>query len=94
MAVVHVPPGEATEVAQKLLAAAERLGLPANVVQTASDGVWGFSFIVPQEVADKAYGAPAVEPEEPQETTEPPKRKPGRPRKVVAETIELPEEGE
>lgn len=91
MAVVHVPPGEATEVARKLLAAAEELGLPVSVVATASDGVWGFSFIVPQEVADKAYEPDA---QEPQEAAEPVKRKPGRPRKVVAQTIELPEEGE
>jgi len=44
-----------------LLAAAEELGLGSRVVGT-REGV----FVVPQEVADKAFAAP--EPEEPQPT--------------------------
>lgn len=99
MAEVHVPPGEATEVARKLLAAAEELGLPATVVRTASDGVWGFSFVVPQEVADRAYhgwdanlGTEEPEASEPA-PEEPVKRKPGRPRKAAVASDGKPEEG-
>lgn len=100
MAVVHVPPGEATPVARDLLAAAQELGLPPQVVRTASDGLFGFSFIVPDEVYDRmlraqeevsepASGWGADEPEEdgeeePQEPEAPVKRKPGRPRKTTA----------
>jgi hypothetical protein len=92
-----VPPGEATEVAQKLLAAAAELGLPAAVVKTASDGEWGFSFIVPDEVAELAYhgwGADAAPGPAEDGEPKPPKRKPGRPRKAAASNDEKPEEGE
>lgn len=54
MAVVHVPQNEAAPVIRELLAAAERLGLPASVVATSSDGIFGFSLIVPDEVGDMA----------------------------------------
>lgn len=84
MAVVHVPPSEATEVARKLLAAAQMLGFPASVVATSSDGVFGFSFVVPDEVeqaAMRGWGADR----QPEPDPEPaPKRKGGRPRKTVA----------
>jgi hypothetical protein len=93
-AVVHVHPAEATEVAQKLLAAAEELGFPVNSVQTSSDGWFGLSFLVPDEVHALAMGVkpepePEAEPEAVEET--PAKRKPGRPKKAVASEPE-PEE--
>lgn len=48
---VEVPFGDvASETATLLLAAAEELDLPADVVQTNSDG----AFVVPAEVAEKA----------------------------------------
>lgn len=77
---------EATNVARKLLAAAEELGLPASVVQTSSDGVYGLMFIVPDEVSDLAFSA-----EEPEAEAEPekPKRKGGRPKKAVAVVEEV-----
>lgn len=79
MAVVHVPPSEATEVARGLLETADYLGLPASVVKTSSDGVFGFSFLVPDEVEHLWLHGPAepkpAEAEEltpqPEETEEP-----------------------
>ena len=50
MAVVHVRQDEAAPVIRELLAAAQRLGLPASVVKTSSDGFFGFSLVVPDEV--------------------------------------------
>lgn len=86
MAVVHVRPSEATEVAQQLLRAAADLGLdPTTTVKTSSDGVFGFSFLVPDEVYDRAGynrvmdAAPVEEPA--------PKKKGGRPRKAAAEPV-------
>ena len=78
-----MPADQATEVAQKLLAAAEELGLPASVVQTTSSGLFGLSFLVPDEVFDHMVGAvkepePEVEPE-----PERPKKKVGRPKKAA-----------
>lgn len=43
--------GLASDDATLLLAAAEELGLPADVVRTSEDG-----FVVPKAVHDKAYG--------------------------------------
>lgn len=54
MAVVHVPQNEAAPMIRQLLKAAEELGLPASVVATSSDGVFGFSLVVPDEVFAKA----------------------------------------
>lgn len=84
-----MPTEEATQMAQKLLAAAEELGLPASVVQTTSSGVFGLSFVVPDvvldqviknEVGDVEVGDPEPEVEEPVK----PKKKVGRPKKAVA----------
>ena len=60
------PPGELlTEVAQGLLGAAERLGLPATVVATTTSAQFGYGCVVPDEVFDawfltrgEAGGAP------------------------------------
>lgn len=89
MAVIHVPPNEATGVAQALLAAAEEMGLDPSVVKTSSDGIFGFSFIVPDAVADRTHVMVAeasrkkeTEAEEPM----PPKKR-GRPKKVTAEPV-------
>jgi hypothetical protein len=91
MAVVHVPPSEATEVAQQLLRAAADLGLdPTTTVKTSTDGFFGLSFVVPDEVYDRAGfnriadAAPAKEPQEPAPK---PKNKGGRPRKAAAEPV-------
>lgn len=92
MTVVHVPQNEAAPVIRQLLAAAEQLGLPASVVATSSDGTFGFSLIVPDEVHAKAFPALYAEAktqlEDPEPEPEPaPKKKGGRPRKVVAEPV-------
>ena len=89
MAVVHVRQDEAAPVIRELLAAAQRLGLPASVVKTSSDGFFGFSLVVPDEVDDMAAqirieNRPQPEPK--------PKNKGGRPRKVVESVTE--EEGD
>lgn len=93
MAVVHVRPDEATEVARQLLRAAAELGLdPTTAVKTSSDGFFGLSFLVSDEVNDRAgfnrvmdQATPKEsEPEEPAPT---PKKKGGRPRKATAEPV-------
>ena len=85
MTVVHVPQNEAGPVIRELLAAAEALGLPASVVATSSDGTFGFSLIVPDEVHEKAF--PTAEPEpEPEEPA--PKKKGGRPKKAAEPVVE------
>lgn len=93
MAVVHVPQNDAAPVIRELLAAAEKLGLPAAVVKTTSDGVFGFSLIVPDEVLEltsqNQVDARGDDPEpEPQAK---PKNKGGRPKKAAASDPE-PEE--
>lgn len=82
MAVVHVPVNEAAPVILELLAAAARLGLPAAVVKTSSDGLFGFSLVVPDEVYDMAAQIRIEQQPEPK-----PKNKGGRPRKVAAEPV-------
>ena len=86
MTVVHVPQNEAAEPIRALLKAAQELGLPASVVATSSDGVFGFSLIVPDEVHAKAFPDLAEEAKV-QLDEEPPKRKGGRPRKAAAEPV-------
>lgn len=92
MAVVHVPPSEATEVARSLLQAARELGLdPTTTVKTSSDGIFGFSFIVPDEVEHRAmHTSKDPEPAEAEETPKP-RNKGGRPRKTIAPVDETPE---
>ena len=51
MAIVSALPERMGAVAAGLLAAAEKLGLPASVVATSSDTPLGLGFIVPDEVA-------------------------------------------
>jgi len=88
MAVVHVPQNEAAEPIRALLKAAQELGLPASVVATSSDGLFGFSLIVPDEVHAKAFPELAEEVKD-----EPaPKKKGGRPRKVAVEPVVEEEE--
>jgi hypothetical protein len=96
VAVIHVPQSEAAPMIRQLLAAAQELGLSAAVVKTASDGVFGFSLVVPDEVLAKAQAAPPVstedEPEEPvvsneDEPEEPAPKRRGRPRKPTAEPV-------
>ena len=71
MAVVHVPPSEATPVAKKLLAAAADLGYnPTTAVLTQTDGLHGFAFIVPDDVRDRAFGIIDGEVEVPGDTGE------------------------
>lgn len=85
MAEIHMPADQATEIAQRLLAAAAELGLPASVIETTSSGVFGLSFIVPDEVFDRMVENTSDEEPEPEQQPEPekPKKKVGRPRKVV-----------
>lgn len=90
MAVIHVIQNEAAPVIRELLAAAERLGLPASVVATASDGIYGFSLIVPDEVQDMAAQIRIENRPEPEESA--PKKKGGRPRKTAAEPVVEDEE--
>lgn len=114
MAVIHPDASDFSAVAKATLAAAEKLGLPPQVVRTSSDGIWGMALIVPDEVADAfsefmdSSGAPIrvdrdevteflidpdtievigepEEDEEPEAVEVPVKRKPGRPKKVVAQ---------
>lgn len=93
MTVVHVPQNEAAEPIRALLKAAQELGLPASVVATSSDGVFGFSLIVPDEVHAKAFPEREVIWVESDPEPEPvPKKKGGRPRKVVAEPVVEEEE--
>lgn len=91
MAVIHVPMSEAADQIRKLLAAAQELGLdPTTAVKTSSDGMFGFSLIVPDEVLDRSLGVAADKPNHPDsepEPEEPPKRKGGRPRKAAAEPV-------
>lgn len=75
---VDVPPEEFGAVARKLLDAADELGLPASVVATTSDGLFGMGLLVPDEVAEKA-GLTTKAKEAKADT--PAKRGPGRPRK-------------
>jgi hypothetical protein len=77
VAVVHVPQNEAAPVIRTLLEAAAELGLPASVVATASDGVFGFSLIVPDEVLARTQ--PKATPADGEAVA--PKKKVGRPRK-------------
>lgn len=90
-AVVHVPMGEAGPVIRELLAAAEQLGLPPQVVATSTDGVFGFSLIVPDEVYLLANGVTQADVDavdaEPVDEAEPPKKKGGRPRKAAVEPV-------
>lgn len=79
MVAVDVHPSEFGNAAAKLLAAAEELGLPASVVATTSDGLFGMGFLVPDEVAEEAGFAGPVEAKE----QVPVKRGPGRPKKSV-----------
>lgn len=79
MVAVDVHPSEFGNAASKLLAAADKLGLPAAVVATTSDGLFGMGFVVPDEVAVEAGFAGDVE----IEAEVPVKRGPGRPRKSV-----------
>jgi len=66
MAVVDVPPGEATKAAQELLALAAAKGYPPEVVRTQSEGLYGFSFVVPDDLLAKdSEPDPEPEPEEP-----------------------------
>lgn len=84
MAVVHVPPSEATPVAKSLLEAAEYLGLPASVVVTTSDGMFGFSFVVPDEVEHVAMHGTA-QPKDAEEPKAPVKRAAKKAAKRAAE---------
>ncbi len=90
MAVIHVPQNDAAPVIRELLAAAERLGLPASVVATSSDGFFGFSLIVPDEV-DHMAAAIRIEqqgtPKDPAPQDPAPKNKGGRPRKAAAQPV-------
>jgi hypothetical protein len=98
MAVIHVPMSEAAPVIRELLEAAQRLGLDPSVVKTSTDGFFGFSLLVPDEVDDMAAqirierAATPKKPEdfgqEPASEPEPaPKKKGGRPRKAAAEPV-------
>ena len=76
--------------ARKLLAAAEKLGLPASVVETTSSGVFGLSFLVPDAVLDQVIKdtvSGGEDDKEPAPESEPeldkPKKKVGRPKKAV-----------
>jgi hypothetical protein len=86
MTVVHVPQNEAAAVIRELLAAAQELGLPPSVVRTSSDGLFGFSLIVPDEVHLLANGVTQDDLDAVQEP-EKPKKKGGRPRKAAAEPV-------
>lgn len=89
MAVVHVPQNEAAPVIRELLAAAERLGLPASVVATASDGLFGFSLIVPDAVYDMAGLIRIEQFKSNEKEPEPkPKNKGGRPKKTPEPVVE------
>lgn len=73
--------------ARKLLAAAEKLGLPASVVETTSSGVFGLSFVVPDRVLDQVIKDTVGDEEpdkEPESEPEKPKKKVGRPKKAAA----------
>ncbi len=50
MAVVSPGPQDTSAVARALLAAADKLGLPATVVATTTDGAFGTGFVVPDEL--------------------------------------------
>jgi len=89
VAEVHMPAEEATQMAQRLLAAAETLGLPPGVVETTSSGLYGLSFRVPDEVwvqmvRDLATGDEPEPDEEPEDEPQKPKKKVGRPKKAAA----------
>jgi hypothetical protein len=91
MAVVHVPPGpEATRAAQELLAKAAAKGYDASVVQTQSEGLYGFSFVVPDDLIEAPDETPDPEPE-PDAEPEPPKRR-GRPKKDAKSTTDTEQE--
>jgi hypothetical protein len=83
---VHMPAEDAVWVAQRLLAAAEKLGLPPGVVETSSSGLYGLSFHVPQAVFDQMVKDSTVDdgPEDDAPEPEKPKRKPGRPKRATA----------
>lgn len=83
MAEVHVPPGpEATRAAQELLAKAAAKGYPPEVVRTQTEGLYGFSFVVPDDLLEPdAVAEPEPEPEAP-------KRR-GRPKKETTVDTEL-----
>lgn len=95
MAVIHVPMSEAAPVIRELLEAAQRLGLDPSVVKTSTDGFFGFSLLVPDEVDDMAAqirieNRPQPDPEpdpEPEEPAPVPKKKGGRSRKAAAEPV-------
>jgi hypothetical protein len=95
---------DATEVIQDLLAAAVRLGLnPTTTVKTSSDGFFGFSLIVPDEVDDMAAvirieragvakDSKPAESELTESEPEPAPKKRGRPRKAAAEPVQEEQE--
>lgn len=90
MAVVHVPPGEATRIARQLLDWAADRGMDPSVVKTSSDGIFGFSFIVPDELIEgykPEMGDVVAKPQDPEPEEPAPKRKGGRPRKAAAEPV-------
>lgn len=82
MVAVDVHPADFGTAAAKLLAAAQELGLPANVVGTHSDGLFGMGFLVPDEVAAKAGFADLLYPKLASVTVE---------GEVVAEKVEAEE---
>jgi hypothetical protein len=91
MTVVHVPPDKATEIARSLLQAAQELGLdPTTTVKTSSDGVFGLSFVVPDEVYLRANGVSRADVDEvdAEPEPEPTPKKRGRPKKAAAAATE------
>jgi hypothetical protein len=91
MAVVQVPPGKATEIAQMLLAKAAAAGMDPSVVATQTDGFWGLSFVIPDElmaapVEAEVESESELEPELEVEPETPKKR--GRPKKSAASEVE------
>lgn len=79
------PPGKLlTEVAQGLLASAEALGHPADVVATTSGAEFGNGFTVPDDVFDHWFlgrgeaKAPPTAPAEPEPEKSPEPKKKGR----------------
>jgi len=85
---VDVPAEQTSATASKLLAAAQELGLPANVVATTSSGMFGIGFVVPDEVAEAAGLTVKAKAEAEAEVAPkaPAKRAVGRPRRTVEPT--------
>lgn len=89
MAVLHVPMSEAADLIRALLAEATRLGLdPTTAVKTSSDGTFGFSLIVPDEVAQVVLGTPEPADPEPEEPAPKPAKKAAK--KTVAKKAAEP----